>query len=154
MGFFDKLFGKKDMDDEIEQYNRRADAAKQGASQTSQNLRYTVKQTTTTATYSTGVPPQMSGTVVSSSEPQTHKTMWRFHQTSDGGYDMKQTMRLIEALYTEILQCTEAQNNGTPMPPRTNITMPAEVKHGFRRQEVDGMVAQLNEIIERMRSGG
>lgn len=140
MGLFDKLFGKKDMNDEIEEYNRRADASRTPGGSAG-GVRYSMKKTTTT--YGTGVPQQ------------TRSSSVVLRQLSSGGYDKAQTLKVVDALTAELIACTEAKNSGAPMPPRTEVAMPSEVRFsGFNKQDVDAMVSELRETIERIRSGG
>lgn len=150
MGFFGKLFGKKNTDDEIDEYNRRADAAAKGSSQ---NVRYTMKTTTTTTTFSTGAPPQMSGNIVSAGMPQTQKKLHRL-RNAEIGYDQEQTLKLIESLYIEIMGCTEAKTKGAPMPPPVSIVMPNEERNGFNKQDVEEYITELKTIIGQLRSNG
>lgn len=149
MGFFDKLFGKKDMDDEINEYNKRADAAKQGSSP---NVRYTMKKTT--MTFGTGAPQNVRDNVVSSSKPQTQKTSVVLRQSMGEGYDMAQSLSLMDRLNSELQACVDAKNSGKAMPPRTDVVMPAEVKKGgFNKQDFETMVSEVSNMIERIRSG-
>lgn len=150
MGFFDRLFGKKDMDDEIDEYNKRADAVKRGQSQ---NVRYTMKTTTTTTTFSTGAPPQMSGNIISAGMPQTKKSLHRL-RNAEIGYDQEQTLKLIESLFIEIMGCTEAKTKGASMPPPVSIVMPDEERNGFNKQDVDEYISELKTIIGQLRSNG